>query len=100
MTLSSGSNIALIVLLAITLHSSQHFTLAEVLVTRAAKLALKIGLHTAGQRQTPPSDVPQIEKIRLRTWWELYTLDKYFAILHRRPDYGLRGCEVQILTHS
>jgi len=76
-----------LVLYAIILHASQHAKEAGECVSRAATIALQLGMNEASFARTNSANSSVIEESLRRTWWELYTVDVYFAAIHRRPTF-------------
>lgn len=76
-----------LVLYAIVLHSSQHAKEAGECVSRAATIALQLGMNEASFARANSADSSVTEESLRRTWWELYIVDVYFAAIHRRPTF-------------
>lgn len=76
-----------LVLYAIVLHASQHMKEAGKCVSRAATIALQLGMNEPSFARTNSSNSSVAEESLRRTWWELYTVDVYFAAIHRRPTF-------------
>ncbi|KAK5113248.1 hypothetical protein LTR62_003584 [Meristemomyces frigidus] len=76
-----------LVIYAIVLHAQHQPTAADQCISRAALVATNVGMQypSFAQRQSLPSAV-NIESAR-RIWWELYSIDVYFAALHHRPRH-------------
>jgi hypothetical protein len=76
-----------LLLYAIILHASQHAKEAGECVSRAATIALQLGMNEASFARTNSANSSVLEESLRRTWWELYIVDVYFAAIHRRPTF-------------
>jgi hypothetical protein len=76
-----------LLLYAIVLHASQHAKEAGECVSRAATIALQLGMNEASFARANSANSSVLEESLRRTWWELYTVDVYFAAIHRRPAF-------------
>lgn len=80
----SPSRVQALLLYAILLHARHQSKEAEQCVSRAATLAASLQMHQS-TFATPFS--PVIAESYQRTWWELYSVDTYFAGLHHYQKY-------------
>jgi len=76
-----------LVLYAIVLHSLQQPKEAISCITRAASLALQLGMNEPLFASTNSAGSPVVEESLRRTWWELYTVDTYVSAVHRSPTF-------------
>lgn len=73
-----------LLLYAIILHSGHQPKEAASCLSRAAVIALAIGINEPGFARANANNVAVVEESLRRTWWELYTVDVYLAAIHRR----------------
>lgn len=76
-----------LLLYAITMHAAQRPTDAASCVSRAATIAISLGMNDECFAKTRSFGSEVLEESLRRTWWELHTVDVYFAALHRRSTY-------------
>ncbi|KAM0704314.1 hypothetical protein Q7P35_008547 [Cladosporium inversicolor] len=76
-----------LLLYAIILHASQQTKEAGECVSRAATIALQLGMNEESFARANSANSSVTEESLRRTWWELYTVDVYFAAIHRRPTF-------------
>lgn len=76
-----------LILYAIILHASQHAKEAGECISRAATIALQLGMNEASFAHANSANSSVREESLRRTWWELYTVDVYLAAIHRRPTF-------------
>lgn len=74
-----------LVLYAIALHSLQRPKEAISCITRAATIALQLGMNEPTFARNNSAGSPVVEESLRRTWWELYTVDNYISAVHRSP---------------
>ena len=79
------SRVQALVLYAITLHSLQQPKEAISCITRAASIALQLGMNEPSFARTNAANSALVEESLRRTWWELYTVDVYISAIHRHP---------------
>lgn len=73
-----------LLLQAIRMHTEQRPKEAASYVRRAASIAQYLGMHDPSFARTESlGSLVREESVR-RTWWELHTVDVYFAALHRQ----------------
>lgn len=75
-------------LYAIILHSLQQPKEAVSCITRAANIALQLGMNEPSFARANAADSAVIEESLRRTWWELYTVDVYISAIHRSPTFA------------
>jgi hypothetical protein len=80
-----------LVLYAITLHSLQQPKEAVSCITRAANIALQLGMNEPSFARTNAANSAVVEESLRRTWWELYTVDVYISAIHRHPTFATAG---------
>lgn len=76
-----------LLLYAIVLHSSHQPKEAASCLSRAATIALAIGMNDPAFARANANDSRVVEESLRRTWWELYTVDIYLAAIHRRSTF-------------
>jgi hypothetical protein len=76
-----------LILYAIILHALQQSKEAGEYISRAAVIALQLGMNEASFASSNSANSPVVEESLRRTWWELYTVDVYLAAIHRRPTF-------------
>ncbi|KAL1582277.1 hypothetical protein WHR41_09235 [Cladosporium halotolerans] len=81
------SRVQALVLYAIIFHARQQPTEAAACVTRAASIVLDLGMQEPTFARENSACSSLVEESLRRTWWELYTVDIYFAAIHRRPIF-------------
>ena len=77
-----------LVLYAIILHSCQQPKEAVSCITRAANIALQLGMNEPSFARRTASESALVEESLRRTWWELYTVDVYISAIHRSPTFA------------
>jgi hypothetical protein len=80
-----------LILYAIVLHALQQPKEAGTCISRAAVIALQLGMNEASFARSNSANSPVVEESLRRTWWELYTVDVYLAAIHRRPTSETSG---------
>ena len=80
-----------LVLYAIILHASQQAKEAGDCVSRAAVIALQLGMNEASFARANSANSSVTEESLRRTWWELYVVDVYLAAIHRRTTFNTSG---------
>jgi hypothetical protein len=80
-----------LILYAIILHALQQSKEAGECISRAAVIALQLGLNEASFARSNSANSPMVEESLRRTWWELYTVDVYLAAIHRSPTFETSG---------
>lgn len=81
------SRVQALVLYAIILHVRQQAKEAGVCISRAANIALRLGMHEPTFAREHSACSPLVQESLRRTWWELYTVDIFIAALNRRPTF-------------
>lgn len=81
------SRVQALVLYAIILHACQQPREAVACIARAASIALHLGMNEPTFAREKSAGSPLVEESMRRTWWELYTVDIYFAAIHRLPTH-------------
>lgn len=76
-----------LLLYGIVLHSFHLPSDAGSCISRAAKIALTLGMNEPSFARMHASGLSVVEESFRRTWWELYTVDVYVATIHRSPTY-------------
>lgn len=74
-----------LVLYAIILHVRYQPKEAGSCITRAANIAMHLGMNEPAFARENSAGTSVVEESLRRTWWELYIVDIYFAAIHRRP---------------
>ncbi|GAB7358608.1 hypothetical protein MBLNU230_g3839t1 [Neophaeotheca triangularis] len=80
-----------LVLYAIFLHSLQQPKEAVLCITRAANIAIQLGMNEPSFARTNAANSALVEESLRRTWWELYTVDVYISAIHRNPTLATAG---------
>lgn len=78
-------------LYAIILHAQQQAKEAGDCISRAATIALQLGMNETSFARANSANSPVTEESFRRTWWEIYTVDVYLAAIHRRPTFETCG---------
>lgn len=78
-----------LILYAILIHSCQRNAPQEAdsYISRAARIALELGLNDPSFARAHANGSPVVEESMRRTWWELHTVDVYLALIHRRRGF-------------
>lgn len=76
-----------LILYAIILHVRHQPKEAGACITRAANIAMHLGMHEPTFARANSACSSVVEESLRRTWWELYIVDTYFAAIHRRPAF-------------
>lgn len=81
-----------LILYAILIHSCQKSSAqdADSYISRAARLALELGLNDPAFARAQSNGSPVVEESLRRTWWELHTVDVYLALIHRSRSFETR----------
>ena len=74
-----------LILYAIILHSLQQPKEAVSCISRAANIALQLGMNAPSFARTNAAGSALLEESLRRTWWELYIVDVYISAIHRSP---------------
>jgi hypothetical protein len=77
-----------LILYAIVLHALQQAKEAISCITRAANIALQLGMNEPSFARNNAADSLVLEESLRRTWWELYTVDIYISAIHRNPTFA------------
>lgn len=76
-----------LLLYAIALHARYEPMEAMPAITKAANLAIELGMYQADFAATHGGGDPVYAESLRRTWWELYVTDGYLAALHRQTNF-------------
>lgn len=76
-----------LLLYSIALHSRYEPMEAMAAITKAADLAINLGMHRSDYAPTHSGGDAVLEESLRRTWWELYVVDGYLAALHRHTNF-------------
>jgi hypothetical protein len=82
-----------LILYAIVLHALQQPKEASDCISRAAVIALQLGMNEASFARSNAANSAVFEESLRRTWWELYMVDVYLAAIHRRPTFETSGAK-------
>lgn len=93
-TEQSSATVQSLLLFAIVLHARLEMAKATTVLSRAADMAISIGMNKMEFASTHGMQDPLVEESLRRTWWELYVVDGYFAALHRQKSFKCNTVEL------
>ncbi|KXS94093.1 hypothetical protein AC578_10525 [Pseudocercospora eumusae] len=76
-----------LVIYAIAVHARYEPGEAMTAITKAADIAIGLGMNRAEFAEAHGFNDPVLEESMRRTWWELYVADGYLASLHRHTTF-------------
>ncbi|KAF7191820.1 hypothetical protein HII31_06865 [Pseudocercospora fuligena] len=83
----SPEMIQALIIYAIAVHARYEPGEAMTAITKAADIAIGLGMNRAEYAEAHGFNDPVVEESMRRTWWELYVADGYLASLHRHTTF-------------